>query len=175
MRAIDWFSSSGGYTLAMRKAGIEVVGACERDPAKRLEYGYANGLVGVPGWFAEDAYTAENIPAADLWTAVESNPRLVEWIGKQVAEHHPCWVYCETVRQDEQSVIRALLDCGYFVRWQYAGIRVHVVAGPVSVQLPELPEHDRALGPRSDARAVGAVLGAILAADAQYVQAGSQP
>lgn len=162
MRAIDWFAGSGGFTLAMRKAGIEVVGACERDEKRMAEYIAACDR---PAWPGRDCLTAASIPAADLWTAVESNPRLVEWIGKQVAEHHPRWVYCETVRQDEQSVIRALLDCGYFVRWQYAGIRVHVVAGPVSVQLPELPEHDRALGSKSDARAVGAVLGAILAAD----------
>lgn len=161
MKAIDWYAGTGGYTLALRRAGVEVVGACERNMDRRAAYVDA---CGVPGWFGEDCLDARNVPAADLWTAVESNPRLVQWVTKTVAEHRPAWVWCETVRQNEDTVWDALEAMGYHMASGYAGQRVHLVAGPREVSIPELPKHRAELGPTSDAATLAFVVSAILGA-----------
>jgi len=158
VKAIDWYCGEGGYTQALRRAGVEVVGACERDGEKRGDYIMTCGS---PAWFPLDCMTALRPPAADLWTACESNPRLVAWVEKQVAEHRPAWVWCETVRQNEDTVWDALAHLGYHMSSAYAGKRVHLVAGPREVTLPDLPPHDVALGPRTDAGTLAMVIAAI--------------
>ena len=159
MKALDWYAGAGGYTLAMRRAGVEVVGACERDMAKRAAYVEA---CGIPAWFGEDCLDARNVPAADIWAACESNPRLVAWATKTVAEHRPTWVWCETVRQNEDTVWDALEAMGYRVSNGYAGARVHIIAGPSGVVIPELPAHRRELKEQSDAATLAIVLAALL-------------
>lgn len=159
MKAIDFYCGQGSYTLALRRAGVEVVGACENVTATREAYVAA---CGEPAWFGLDCLTAQNIPAADLWCAVESNPRLVSWVTAQVAEHRPAWVWCETVRQNEDTVWDALAELGYHLSSAYAGMRVHIVAGPREVRIPELPKHDRALKAASDPATLALVLAAIL-------------
>lgn len=66
MRAASWFAGIGGFDLALRRAGHEVVGACEIDPFARKVY--AARFV-VPPWFRSDIneVVPDAIPEADLW------------------------------------------------------------------------------------------------------------
>jgi hypothetical protein len=164
VKALDWYAGEGGYTLALRRAGVEVVGACERDAAKRAAYAEA---CGVPAWFGEDCVNPENVPEADLWCGCESNPRLAEWVRKVVTPRRPRWCWCETVRQTEGVVIDALLDAGYFVTTAKAGCRIHIVGGPSMFVSPSLAQNDRTLGPRSDAGALAIIIAAIMQEDAR--------
>lgn len=66
MRAISWFSGIGGFDLALKRAGHEIVGACEIDRFARRVYA---ARLGAPAWFPEDIRDAEaaSIPEADFW------------------------------------------------------------------------------------------------------------
>lgn len=155
MRGIDWFAGKGGYTSAMRAAGIEVVGACERDMAKRAAYVEA---CGVPGWFGEDV-RERGMPAADVWTACANVVALCEWLLAHAFAQDVPWLVMETVTSDA-----ALLEYVGGVRSEaVAGKRTFVVRGPRVVVIPPLPPHD-GQGPESDPVALGIVLRAIVEA-----------
>ena len=161
MRGIDWYAGAGGYTRAMRQVGIEVVGACERDMAKRAAYVEA---CGVPAWFGEDCHAPVGVPEADLWCACAG----VLDIGLLLAvKPWPRWLVLETVTHD----VLTLLGSKVLVSRTHPGMsvarasaRTFVVLGPHTVALPELPPHS-GQGPHSDPRALDIVLGAVVEAD----------
>lgn len=158
MRGIDFFAGKGGYTSAMRAAGIEVVGACESDELRRSDY---IALHGHPEWFGRDAESAYP-PVAELWTACAAVPLLLDWVEHRRAAA-PEWTLIETVTTD----IRVLFDlwwptfCRTIAR---AGARSFLILGPTNPRLPKLPAHD-GRGPESDPVALALVLRAILEAD----------
>lgn len=155
MRGIDWFSGVGGYTLAMRRSGIEVVGACERDRAKRAAY---VERCGIPPWFGEECMDASGAPDADMWTACASVPALLEWLGERSL---PLWVVMECVRRDLPELLRVVLGrderaCSVLP----AGERVFVLLGPRWLT-GYVPRHD-GQGPESNPEALDLVLRAIV-------------
>ena len=61
MRCISWFAGIGGFDLALRRAGHEVVGACEIAAFSRRVY---SARLGAPAWFPEDICDVEPARAA---------------------------------------------------------------------------------------------------------------
>jgi len=156
VRGIDWFAGVGGYTLAMRRAGIAVVGACERDVAKHVRYVEA---CGIPRWFGEDCVRWDP-PPAEIWTACAAVRDLQAWLTRRLL---PRWVVCETVVSDWDGLHGLVVPDRS--SWSRAGKRGFVVYGPRVLDLPPLPEHD-GQGPESDPHTLDIVLRAIVEADA---------
>lgn len=149
MRGIDWFAGTGGYTSAMREAGIDVVGACEWDAGRRSDY---LCLHGAPAWFPTDALEAPAPPAADLWSACASVARLRAWLTRIRPDLRPTWLLLETVRCDWLPLIVDVAP-GRVVTLFPAGARGFVIAGPRGLDCGRLPPHD-GQGPGSDPVAI---------------------
>lgn len=159
MRGIDWFAGVGGYTLAMRRAGIEVVGACECNMTKRVQY---VERFGVPEWYSDDAFNSFRVPDADIWTACSSVPDLLAWLFG-----HPklaTWTVMECVRADLPELLHVVTRTTSRISVLPAGMRVFVVIGPREAwPAADLPAHD-GRGPESTPEALDIVLRAILEA-----------
>lgn len=154
LTAIDWFAGKGGYTSAMRDAGIEVVGACERDSLRRSDY---VALHGWPQWFGEDCLTAEP-PRADLWTACAAAPLLVKWLKSRT---WPRTLVLETVTRSARP-LESLVEWAWPRATQRleAGRRVFFVLTPTPCRIGRLPPHD-GHGPESDPVALAEIFGAL--------------
>lgn len=160
-RGIDWFAGKGGYTAAMRAVGIEVVGACERDMAKRAAYVEAHG---VPTWYSDDAFASFRVPDAEVWTACAAVPHLLRWLDTTCCDTRTWrWLVMETVTRDWSALADAAMVICQATTWLPAWRRGFVVVGPGRIDCAELPLHD-GQGPESDPEALDLVLRAIVEA-----------
>ena len=66
MKVLSWFAGIGGFDLAFRRAGHEIVGACEINTTARKVYA---ARFGEPAWFPHDIkeVTPDATPEADIW------------------------------------------------------------------------------------------------------------
>lgn len=146
MRALDLYAGIGAYTLAMREAGIEVVGAAERDVWRQAVYMQHHGASGV--WMfgdvakalCESPYNATwpSNPNVDLWTACVGVAEL-ERLIREHCNPGPAWLLLESVREPFAGVQAALAERRYhFQQWDACGRRF-VMAGPrtLSLQVPD--------------------------------------
>ena len=95
MRCISWFGGIGGFDLALREHGHEIVGYVERDAGKRRCYA---SHFPMPAWAPWDAFTSETaatVPEADLWVASSGIDGL-RWMMRMVAMHRPTVVLLES-------------------------------------------------------------------------------
>lgn len=117
--AIEFCAGIGGQRLALETAGIQVIGAVERDTRKRAIY---SRHFGCPEWFPMSLETCATVPRADLWVA-SADPATLQVVG-QLRGPRPRALWLQTAPQP------CTIDGDRWVR----GGRLHILIGlPVSL------------------------------------------
>lgn len=148
MKVFSMFSGIGGFDLAMRNLGHEIVGACEID--KYAQQVYRKQFPGVPIHDDASQVQAESLPQFDVLCGgfpcqafsiagkrrgfSDTRGSLFFEIARIAKEKQPSILFLENVKglfshdkgETFRTIIRSLDEVGYDVEWQLHNSKHHV-------------------------------------------------
>lgn len=148
MKVFSMFSGIGGFDLAMRNLGHEIVGACEID--KYAQQIYRKQFPGVPIHDDASKVQAESLPQFDMLCAgfpcqafsiagqrkgfEDTRGSLFFEIARIAKEKRPQILFLENVKglfshdkgETFRTIIRSLDEVGYDAEWQLHNSKYHV-------------------------------------------------